>query len=170
MAKRTLGLSSAYQSNFLGHTTSSYTNLDQISSEESRPSINFKISNKHQFFYYYLNFKILTKPSSRISTKIKLPKLNQASASQSRLNFIFKILTKPSAQSLNKNLTSWPNFSFHICTKPSSTSFSAPTSAISISLSWYLHTPGSHQWSLLNSSQWVSQLVSLVTMMPLIGF
>ena len=30
--------------------TSSYTNLDQISSSESRPSNNFKISNKHQHF------------------------------------------------------------------------------------------------------------------------
>ena len=34
----------------LGHITSSYTNLDQTSSE-SRPSTNFKISTKHQHFY-----------------------------------------------------------------------------------------------------------------------
>ena len=33
----------------LGHITSSYTNLDQTSSE-SRPSTNFKISIKHQHF------------------------------------------------------------------------------------------------------------------------
>ena len=33
----------------LGHITSSYTNLDQTSSE-SRPSTNFKISTKHQHF------------------------------------------------------------------------------------------------------------------------
>ena len=128
---------------------------------ESWPNINFN-----------LNFKILTKPSFRISTKIKLHNLNQASAantvqtsaSQSRLNFIFKILTKPCAQILNKKSNIWPNFSFHTCTKLSSTSFSAPSWATSTSLSWYLNTPGSHQWSLLNSSQWVSQLVSLVTM------
>ena len=31
-----------------GHITNSNTNLDQISSSESRPSINFKISTKHQ--------------------------------------------------------------------------------------------------------------------------
>ena len=31
-----------------GHITNSNTNLDQISSSESRPSINFKISSKHQ--------------------------------------------------------------------------------------------------------------------------
>ena len=33
----------------LGHSTKSYTNLDQTSSE-SRPSTNFKISTKHQHF------------------------------------------------------------------------------------------------------------------------
>ena len=32
----------------LGHITSSFTNLDQISSSESRPSINLNISTKHQ--------------------------------------------------------------------------------------------------------------------------
>ena len=50
-----------------GHITSSCTNLDQISSSESRPSINFKIS---------------TKPSFGISTKIKPPNRNQASAAK----------------------------------------------------------------------------------------
>ena len=34
----------------LGHIASSYKNLHQISSSESRPSINFKISTKHQHF------------------------------------------------------------------------------------------------------------------------
>ena len=43
-AQWTLGLSSAYQSNFFW----SYKNLDQIS--ESRPRINFKISTKRQHF------------------------------------------------------------------------------------------------------------------------
>ena len=49
-AQRTRGLSSAYQSNLMGHITSSNTNIDQISSSESQPSINFKISTKHQHF------------------------------------------------------------------------------------------------------------------------
>ena len=40
-----------------------------------------------------------------------------------------KILTKPCAQSLNKNSTLWPNFSFQFCTKLSSTRFSASISA-----------------------------------------
>ena len=47
-AQRTRGLSSAYQSTCLGHITSSITDLDQISSSESLPSINFKILTKHQ--------------------------------------------------------------------------------------------------------------------------
>ena len=81
------------------HITSSNTKLDKISSSESQPSI---------------NFKILTKTSFRISTKIqlgfditstkhqqkKLTKLHFKSC----LNFNFKILTKPCAQSLNKSL------------------------------------------------------------------
>ena len=50
-AQRTRELSSAYQSNLsLGHITSSNTYLDQISSSESQPSTNFKISTKHQHF------------------------------------------------------------------------------------------------------------------------
>ena len=45
-AQRTRGLSSAYQSNLMGHITN--TNIDQISSSESRQSIDFKISTKIQ--------------------------------------------------------------------------------------------------------------------------
>ena len=37
------------RTNPLGDIISSHTNLDQISSSESRPSINFKISTKHHF-------------------------------------------------------------------------------------------------------------------------
>ena len=49
-AQRTRGLSSAYQSNLFRSYHKLNTNLDQISSPESRPSINFKISTKHQHF------------------------------------------------------------------------------------------------------------------------
>ena len=38
-AQRTRGLSSSFQSDLLGHITSSNTNLDQTSSSKSRPSI-----------------------------------------------------------------------------------------------------------------------------------
>ena len=74
------------------HILSSYTNLDQISSSESRPSINFKISTKHQHIDYHLNFKILTNPTSfRVSTK--LHNLNQASAVKYCPNISFTIST-----------------------------------------------------------------------------
>ena len=45
-AQRTRGLSSAYQSNLMGHIK--HTNLDQISSSKSQPSTNIKISTEHQ--------------------------------------------------------------------------------------------------------------------------
>ena len=51
--------------------SSSKTNLDQISSPESRPSINFKI-----------NTKILTKCRFRITTKIQLHNLYKTSATK----------------------------------------------------------------------------------------
>ena len=46
------------------HITSSNTNLDQISSSESRPSINFKISTKHQPLHktHYLTLLDFTSP------------------------------------------------------------------------------------------------------------
>ena len=42
---------------------------------------------------------------------------DQTSASKSHLNFNFKLLTKPCAESLNKSLALWPNLSFQICNK-----------------------------------------------------
>ena len=50
------------------HITSSNINLDQISSSESQPSINFKISIKTSASWLNFKFEILTKPSFRIST------------------------------------------------------------------------------------------------------
>ena len=62
--------------------TSSNTNLDQISSLKSQTWAS----------RLNLKFKILNKPSIRISTKNQLQNLNQTSAY--RLNLKFKILTK----------------------------------------------------------------------------
>ena len=84
-----------------------------------------------------LKFKILSKPGFKISTKIQLHYLYKTSAAKywpnssfkSCLNFNFKILIKPCAQSLDKNLILWLNFSFPICTELSSTCFIASTSA-----------------------------------------
>ena len=50
-AQRTRGLSSAYESNLMDHITSSNTNIDPISSSESRPSTNFKMSTKHEYLH-----------------------------------------------------------------------------------------------------------------------
>ena len=124
-AQRTRGLRSAYQSNLLRSyhkfkrntwsnfifrisTKQQLQNLDQISASGPK-----------------LKFKILTKPSFIISTKIQLHNHCMASAAKycpnssfkSRLYFNFKILTKPCTRSLNKSLALWPNISFHICNK-----------------------------------------------------
>ena len=91
--------------------TSSNTNLDQISSSESRPSIIFKISTKHQ-------------PLHKTWASKSWP--NLASESWPRLNFITtwsissKTMTKPRfildstfyKTSAEKN---WPNSSFKSC-------------------------------------------------------
>ena len=100
-AQRTRGLSLFCQSKFLRsyhkfkHKSTSTKNLNQTSASPQN-----------------LKFKILTKPSFRISTKIQLHNLYKTSAEKnwpnssckSCLNFNFKILTKPCAQSLNKSL------------------------------------------------------------------
>ena len=109
-------------------------NLDQASTSKSQPNINLSIKLKPQNLdqtqlqnldqdststplqtiigkiptQLNLKFKILTKPSFRISTKIhfitstkhQLQNNNQTRASKSCLNFKFKILTKPFAQYL----------------------------------------------------------------------
>ena len=69
---------------------------------ESRLSINFKIST--------IQFNFIT------STKHQHQNAEQTPASKSCLNFNFKILTNPCAQSLNKSLALWPNVSFKSAT------------------------------------------------------
>ena len=72
-----------------------------------------------------LKFKILTKSSFRILTKIQLHNLYKTSAAKWWTNSSFKILPElqlqnldqPCAQSLNKSLALWTNFSFQICNK-----------------------------------------------------
>ena len=85
------------------------------------------ISTKHQTSasQLNLNFKILSKPSFKISTKIQLHNLYKSSATKywqnssfkSCLSFNFKILTKPCVQSLNKSLALWTILSSQICNK-----------------------------------------------------
>ena len=66
--------------------SSQFTNLDHITISESRLSINFKISTKHQHleprFSTKSKVEILTKPSFRILTKIQLHNLNQTLAAK----------------------------------------------------------------------------------------
>ena len=100
-------------------------NLDQNSSSESRTSINFKISTKHQHFdetqasKSWPNLASESRPRFNFITSTKHQRQNaeQTPASKSCLNFNFKILTNPCAQSLNKSLALGPNISFQICNK-----------------------------------------------------
>ena len=104
-----------------------------------RITTNQQLQNLNQTSAYRPNLesKILTKPSFRISTKIQLHNLYKTSATKywpnssfkSWLNFNFKILTKPCAQSQNKSLTLWLNLSLQICNKMLPTRSSSSTSA-----------------------------------------
>ena len=143
--------------------TSSNTNLDQISSSESRPSIIFKISTKHQPLHKTwaskswpnlaseswprLNFittwsissKTMTKPRFILDStfyKTSAEKNWPNSSFKSCLNFNFKILTKLFAQSLNKHLAFWPNLGFQICNKllPTRSSSATVTTSTSFEL------------------------------------
>ena len=81
---------------------SSNTNLDQISSSDSRSSINFKISTKHQHCNKtetsksWPNLASESRPRLNFITSTKHQQQNsdQSLASKSRLNVNFKILTK----------------------------------------------------------------------------
>ena len=74
---------------------------------ESRSSINFKISTKHQHLDYKAKVKILTKPSFRILTKIQLRNFNQTSAAKYWPNFSFKIRLNLNLKILTKVLKVW---------------------------------------------------------------
>ena len=98
----------------------SYTNLDQISSSESRPKNQFL--NQTSASPINLKFKISTKHSFRIATKIQLHNLYKTSASKCWTNSSFKILPELQLQSLDQPLCSkseslvlGPNVSFQIC-------------------------------------------------------
>ena len=89
-AQRTRGLSSSFQSNLLGHITSSNTNLDQISSSD-RPT-KHQPQNLDQTSASRLNlrFKILTKPNFITSTKHQREITDQTPASEHCLRAIFQ--------------------------------------------------------------------------------
>ena len=88
----------------LGYITSSYTNLlDQASTSKSQP-----------------NISISTRPSFRISTKIRLHNLNQASAAKYWPNFSFRsnqISPELKLQNFDQTLCSKSEQNFSFMTK-----------------------------------------------------
>ena len=149
------------------HITSSNTNPGHISSSESWPSINFKISTKHQPLHKtsasksepnlasesWPRFNFIT--SSKHQQKKNWPN----SSFKSCLSLNFKILTKPCAQSLNKSLAFLPNLSFEICNKLLTTRSSSAT--VTTSSSFELASSHARVTSIkFTKQQWVSELVS----------
>ena len=131
----------------------------------------FRISTKHQLQNFNqtsasrlnLKFTIL----SRISTKIQLHNLYKTSATKYRpnssfkfcLNFNFKILTKPCAQSLNKSLALWTILSYQICNKLLPIQSSSSTLAtVTISTSFELVSSHARVTSIkFTKQEWVSE-------------
>ena len=86
-----------------------HQNLDQASTSKYQPNISNSAS------WLNLKFKILTKPSFRISTKIKLHNLNQASAAKYWSSF--KILPILQLQNIDQTLCSKSEQKFRFMTK-----------------------------------------------------
>ena len=151
------------------HIKSSNINLDHIPSSESRICINKK-SQPNISISTKLKFKILTKPSFRISTKIQLHNLYKTSAAKWWTNSSFKILPElqlqnldqPCAQSLNKSLALGPNVSSQICNKLLPTWSSASTWAtVTTSTSFELASSHARVTSIkFTKQQLVSEWVS----------
>ena len=114
------GLSSAYESNLV----KSYHKFK----DKSRSNV--RIFTRHQLQHFNqtsascrnLKFKIYQQQNT-----------NQTPSSKCSLNFNFKILTKPCAQSMNKSLAFLPNLSFEICNKLFPTGSSSVTVTTSTS-------------------------------------
>ena len=147
-AQRTRGLNSYYRI--------SIKHQLQIFNQTSASQLNLKLKSwPNLASEYWPRFNFVT------STKHQQQNTDQTSASKSRLNFNFKILTKPCAQSLNKSLTLWPNLRFHICNKLLPTRSSSSTSAtIKTSTSFELASSKARVTSIkFTKRQWVSESV-----------
>ena len=129
-AQRTRGLSSAYQSYWFR----SYPKLKH----KYWSNFIFRISTKHQHLDYTWNLKywpnLAFESRSRFnfitSTKHQWQNSEQTPTSKSWLNFNFKSLTNPCAQTLNKSLALGPNVSSQISNKLLPTWSLASTPAI----------------------------------------
>ena len=98
-----------------GHITISNTNLDQISSSESR--LKNQLLNQTSASPINLKFKISTKHSFRIATKIQLHNPYKTSASKCWTNSSFKILPELQLQNLDQPLCSKSEQKFSFRTK-----------------------------------------------------
>ena len=135
----------------LSHITSSrkdldqdyLQNLDQASTSKIRPNIS--ISSKLKTSKSWPNLASESRPRFNFITSTKHQRQNaeQTPASKSCLNFNFKILTNPCAQSLNKSLALGPNVSFQICNKLLPTRSSSSTST-TVTTSTSFELPSSH--------------------------
>ena len=117
-AQRTRGLSSAWQSylfrlyqKFLQKTWSKF--IFSISTKRQLQNLN-----QTSTFQLNLNFKILTKPSFRISTNVKLYDLNQGSAAKYWPIFSFKTSPALQLQNLDQTLYFKSKQKFSFMTKP----------------------------------------------------
>ena len=113
IAQQTRGWVQLTKVTFLGQRSYHRFKYKSWSSSESRPSINFKISNSTKIEIQNIDPASETQQTFNFitSTKHKGQNTKQNPASRSCLNFNFNILTKPCAQSLNKSLALWPKFS-----------------------------------------------------------
>ena len=133
-----------------------------------RISNRYQLQNLNQTWTSLLNFRISTKPSFRISSKIQLhnfltsTKHQQKKLTKLQLQILSELkffLTKPCAQSLNKSLAFWTNLNFRICNKLLPTQPSSAT--ITTSTSFELASSHARVTSIkFTKQQWVSQWVS----------
>ena len=98
-----------------GHITISDTNLDQISSSESR--LKNQLLNQTSASPINLKFKISTKHSFRLTTKIQLHNRYKTSAAKCWTNSIFEILPKLQLLNLDQPLCSKSEQKFSFMTK-----------------------------------------------------
>ena len=124
----------------------------------------FRVLTKHHLFSktsafpINLKIKILTKPSFRISSKIQLHNLYKTSAAKCWTNSIFKILTSPCAQSLNKRLVLCPNVSSQINKLLPTWSSASKSATVTTSASFKLAS--SHLRVKFTKQELVSQVAS----------
>ena len=119
-------------------------NLDQALTSKSQPNISISSQTNCREISDGVSESVSDKGSQcRQLYQLFFQRRKSFSPYKSCLNFNFKVLTKPCAQSLNKSLALWPNLSSQICnkllpTRSSSSTFTTVTTSTSFEL------PSSH--------------------------